>query len=130
MSQKSMIGVGCGHVAAKSIIAAYYFNKIAQERNLSLHAIARGTHPDAELSPKTVAGLREAGLAPTEAGPQELTREELESAQRIVSFCDLSNETHQKAVVEQWDDIPPVSEDYQKARDAIVARLEAFIEKL
>lgn len=128
MNQNSMIVFVCEHGAAKSFIAAAYFNKLAREANLNLRAIARGTHPDAELSSKTMAGLGQDGLTPTELIPTELTWEDIESAERIVSFCDLPEEYHQKAIVEQWDDIPPVNEDYQKARDAIVSRLQKPIE--
>jgi arsenate reductase (thioredoxin) len=120
----------CEHGAAKSIIAATYFNRLAREKNLSLHAIARGTHPDAELSAKTVAGLREDGLSPAESIPTKLTWEDLKSAQQIVSFCDLPEEYDQKVSVEQWLDIPPIGENYRQTRDAIVARLQKLIERL
>ena len=96
----------CEHGAAKSIIAAAYFNKMTREKKLNLTAIARGTHPGTELSPKTVSGLREDGLAPTESIPTRLTREDLESVLRIVSFCELPEEYYQKAIVEQWDGVP------------------------
>ena len=130
MKQNSMIVFVCEHGAAKSILAAAYFNKFARENDLRFHAIARGTHPDAELSAKTVAGLREDGLTPDESIPRQLTVEDIESAQRIVSFCDLPDDYYQKASVEQWEDIPSVSEDYQKARDTIVARIPRLIESL
>ena len=130
MNHNVMIVFVCEHGAAKSIIAAAYLNRLARERDLRLHAVARGTHPDAELSSKTVSGLQEDGLTPTESIPMQLTREDIESAQRVVSFCDLPEEFVQKATVEQWDGIPPVSENYQKARDAIVARIQKLIENL
>jgi arsenate reductase (thioredoxin) len=120
----------CEHGAAKSIIATAYFNKLARENNLSLTAIARGTHPDAELSTKTINGLWEDGLTPTESIPTKLTLEDLESVKRIVSFCELPEEYYEKAIVEQWNGIPPVSEDYEKARDAIVARLQTLMSDL
>jgi arsenate reductase (thioredoxin) len=130
MKQNSMIVFVCEHGAAKSIIAASYFNRLAREKNLSLHAVARGTHPDAELSVNGVAGLREDGLTPTESIPTSLTWEDIESAQHIVSFCDLPEEYHQKTIVEHWRDIPPVSENYGQSRDAIVARLQKLIDDL
>ena len=126
-SQDSVIIFVCEHGAAKSIIAAAYFNKFARERNLRFHAIARGTHPDAELSPITVAGLHEDGLTPNESVPQKLSLEEIESAQQIIAFCELSSEFKQKVRIEQWSDIPPVSENYEKARDMIVAKLKAMM---
>ena len=64
----------CEHGAAKSVIAASYFNKLANEKGLNLQAIARGTNPDQTLSPKTVKGLMEDGLQPTESIPQKLDK--------------------------------------------------------
>ena len=130
MSQNPVILFVCEHGAAKSIIAAAHFNRLAREENLNLRAIARGTHPDAEISSKTIAGLQEDGLTPTESIPTKLTGAEIESAQRIVYFCDSPEEYRQKSVVEQWLDIPPVSEDYEKARDAIVANLQKLVDTL
>jgi arsenate reductase (thioredoxin) len=130
MHQNPVIIFVCEHGAAKSIIAAAYFNRLAHEKKLSLHAVARGTHPDAELSLSTVAGLRADGLTPGESNPIKLTWKDLESAQQIVSFCDLPEEYHQKAIVEQWLDIPPVSENYGQSRDGIVAHLQRLIDHL
>jgi arsenate reductase len=127
MNHNSLIVFVCEHGAAKSIIAAAYFNKFAQERNLRLHAIARGTHPDEELSPITVAGLHEDGLTPNESVPQKLSAADIESAQQIVSFCELPEEYQKKVFSEQWNDIPPVSENYEKARAVIVAKLNQLM---
>lgn len=117
----------CEHGAAKSIIAATYFNKLASEANLELRAVARGTNPDAELSPKTVAGLQADGLTPTESSPQKLSLADIESSQQVVTFCELPEEYRNKTAVEQWDEVPPVSEDYDKARDAIVEKIHRLI---
>jgi len=117
----------CEHGAAKSVIAATYFNKLASEQHLNIHAVARGTHPDKELSPKTIAGLREDSLIPTESIPKKLSLADVESAQRIIAFCELPVEYQNKVAIEQWDDIPPVSENYEKARDVIIARLNQLL---
>jgi len=130
MTQNSIVIFVCEHGAAKSILAATYFNKLARESNLRLTAMARGTHPDAELSSKTIAGLREDGLIPTESVPLKLTREETEAAQRIVSFCRLPDEYLQKDVIEYWNDIPSVDEDYERFRDVIVAHLQELMNTL
>ena len=119
----------CEHGAAKSILAATYFNKMAAERGLNVHAIARGTHPDQELSPKTVEGLERDGLHPTETNPQKLTRAEVESAQRIISFCELPAGYPYQVPMEQWNDNPPVSENYETARDAIIQRIDQLLDK-
>ena len=127
MSDAPTIIFVCEHGAAKSIIAAAYFNKLAQEENLDIRAIARGTHPDEELSPKAMAGLREDGLTPTESIPTKLTPEEIESAQKIVSFCELTEEHSQKGAIEYWLNVPPVNENYHASRDAIVEHIHKLI---
>ncbi len=114
----------CEHGAAKSIIAAAYFNQLANQRGLNLGAIARGTNPDSELSAKTVEGLQRDGLIPTESAPQKLTLADVESAQQMISFCELPEEFLDKVTYENWSDIPPVSENYEKARDMIVAKVK------
>lgn len=130
MPQDSLIVFVCEHGAAKSILAAAYFNKFARERNLHFHAIARGTHPDSELSPITMAGLREDGLTPKESVPQKLSGEEIEAAQQVISFCELSAEFQQNKNIVQWEAVPPVSENYQKARDVIVEYLKHLLNNL
>lgn len=117
----------CEHGAAKSIVAAAYFNQFANELGLELQAIARGTNPDATLSPQAVKGLSEDNLAPAESVPQKLTETDLQSAQRVITFCELPAEYHPKAIVERWDDVPPVSESYELARSVIVQRLRQML---
>jgi protein-tyrosine-phosphatase len=127
MLQDPIIVFVCEHGAAKSIIAAAYFNKFTRERNLRFHAIARGTNPDSELSLITVAGLRGDGLNPDESVPQKLSLEEAETAHQIMSFCELPAEFRRKENIEQWDNVPPVSENYEKARDVIITKLKAMM---
>ena len=117
----------CEHGAAKSIIAAVYFNKLARENGLPFTAIARGTHPDAAIASKAVDGLREDGLIPTESIPLKLTHNEVEASQRIISFCELPEEYCPGCIVEYWYDVPAVSENYERARDAILKHLEELL---
>ena len=129
MNRSLIIVFVCEHGAAKSIIAAAHFNKLAGEKGLNLQAVARGTNPDQALSPQAVTGLQEDGLTPTESVPRKLSLAEVESAQRIITFCELPVEYQEKAVIELWDDVPPVSQDYQQARDAIVERISHLLNK-
>ena len=130
MSDHPHIVFVCEHGAAKSVIAAAYFNKLSSESGLQIQAVALGTDPDRELSAIAIAGLREDGLTPTESVPQKLSLKDVDSAQRIVSFCELPEEYHKKTFVERWDDIPPVSENYEKARDEILERLRRLMQQL
>jgi arsenate reductase (thioredoxin) len=127
MDQKALVVFVCEHGAAKSILAAAYFNKLAAEASLSAHAIARGTNPDQELSPKTVEGLRCDGLTSAESTPQKLTLAEIESAAQIISFCELPAEFQNKNNIIQWSDVPSVSENYETARGVIVQYIRRFL---
>src|SRR5215468_6661 len=72
----------CEHGAAKSILSAAIFNKLAGERHLNLRAIARGTNPDPEISPKVAAGLRADGLVSNESAPKKISKADLVDARR------------------------------------------------
>lgn len=120
----------CEHGAAKSVLAATYFNQLADASNLKLRAIARGTNPDTKLSRQTVEGLAMDGIKPTETIPQKLSMEDVQSAQRIVSFCEIPAEYQGQTIITYWDGIPAVSENYDTARNAIVARLKQLISEL
>ena len=59
--------------------------------------------------------------------PRRVTRDELASAWRVVSFgCDLTA-LAPDARIERWDDVPAVSEDYGRARDVIAARVRMLV---
>ena len=127
MEKKQTVVFVCEHGAAKSVLAAAYFNRFAAQMGLDMQAVARGTKPDQELSPQTVKGLAADGLTPTEEVPQKLTVTDTESAQRVVAFCDLPAEFHRRAMIERWEDIPAVSEDYEKSRDVIIDRIRQML---
>lgn len=130
MNRDKTIVFVCEHGAAKSVLAAAYFNKLAEENNLDVHAVARGTYPEPELSPATLVGLQADGLKLDESTPQRLSSDDVASAGRIISFCDLPGEYQDKTDIEYWEDIPPVSGGYEKARDAILARLRLLVAHL
>jgi protein-tyrosine-phosphatase len=120
----------CEHGAARSVLAATYFDKIARELGLEYRAIARGTNPDPALSPQTITGLTRDGLAPKESRPKVLTKSDMQSARRVVSFCELPVEFRQSSIVEFWEAVPPVSENYEWARDVIVDRIRQLLVSL
>ena len=129
MPQKSIIIFVCEHGAAKSIVAAAHFNRLAEQLGLGLRALARGTNPDQKLSPQTVQGLSEDGLSPTESIPQKLTEADLDAAQCVVTFCELPGEYRRPVRVERWDDVPPVSENYKHARDVIIEHIRRMLDQ-
>src|SRR5690349_17175741 len=110
----------CEHGAAKSVVASEYFNKLAAERGLTVRAIARGADPQADLSVSAVKGLKADGLPPQLDAPHPLTAAEVRRSARIVAFdCEQPTMKALRSMDTCWDDVPTVSEDYARARDAI-----------
>ena len=118
----------CLHGAAKSVVAAAHFRRLAAARGLRIGAVAAGTEPDAQLAPGAVKGLVAEGLTASPARPRPVTLYDLSSATRVVSFgCDVALDGGRRA--EQWD-VPAVGEGYGAARDQIVARVERLVGEL
>jgi protein-tyrosine-phosphatase len=118
----------CLHGAAKSVVGAAHFRRLAAARGLAIDAAAAGTEPDAELGAGAVKGLVAEGLRPTPNRPRPVTLYDLRSAARVVSFgCDVTP-THGQPV-DQWD-VPNISDGYTAARDRIVANVERLVSEL
>lgn len=115
----------CLHGAAKSVIAAAHFRRLASARGLAIDAVAAGTEPDPELASGAVKGLAGDGLRAAPARPRPVTLHDLERAIRVVSFgCEIAPAHGQP--IEQWD-VPAVSDGYEAARDRIVANVERLV---
>jgi arsenate reductase (thioredoxin) len=127
-SARSIVFV-CLHGAAKSVIAATYLNRLSTERGLQLRAAAAGIEPESEVPPQVCEGLLSDGLDVRRYRPRRVTPEELAAAWRVVSFgCDVREIASSNLAVEQWDDVPLVSEGFAAARDAIVARVRKLLD--
>ena len=126
MSDRTVVFV-CLHGAAKSLIAATLFQRLADERGLAVRSTFAGTEPDPAIQPNVVARLLEEGVDVRPLRPRRVTRDELASAWRVVSFgCDLAA-LAPDARIERWDDVPAMSEDYGRARDVIAARVRMLV---
>lgn len=119
----------CEHGSAKSVVAAAHFNRIAADRGLPFRAISRGTVPDAEMAPAAVQGLRGDGLKPDDPAPTKLSQPDLDAAVRVVAFCDLPPGLQAVSPLERWE-VPPVSTEYAKSREAMLAQIERLLSEL
>jgi arsenate reductase len=117
----------CEHGAAKSVIAAAYFNQLATERGLAVRAIARGADPQANPSTKTMEGLKADGMTAIPEAPQPLKAGDVRSASEIVTFdCEEPTMKALSAMGTCWNDVPALADGYAGTRDGIrthVARL-------
>src|SRR5262245_58946235 len=76
----------CEHGAAKSVIAAAYFDKPAKERGLPHRAAFRGVNPDATLNPVARKGLEQDGVDTSGWKPTLITQKDVDGASRIVTL--------------------------------------------
>lgn len=120
----------CLHGAAKSVVAASLFDRLAAARGLDARATFAGTEPDPEIAPGVVQRLGAEGVDLAGMRPRRVTPADLAGASRVVSFgCDLSS-LGVPVAVERWDDVPAVSDDYGKARDVIAGKVERLVDDL
>jgi arsenate reductase (thioredoxin) len=122
----------CEHGSAKSVIAATYFNQMATRRGLSLRAFARGISPHAEIPRPVVEGLEAEGLVPCTVTPDALSPADFVGARQVVAFDQpqLAVKAALPALVISWDGLPPVSENFAIARDAILAKVRSLVDDL
>jgi arsenate reductase len=121
----------CLHGAAKSVLAAACFERLAAARGVGVRAIAAGTEPDSEIAPAVLRALLSEGIDLRGEKPRPATREDLAGAVAVVSFGpDLSGLVPPGRPIVRWDDVPALSEDFDAGRAAILARLPALLEEV
>src|SRR5215213_1728539 len=121
----------CPHNAAKSVIAIAYFKQFAQQRGLAVDADSAGTEPDAVVAPVVVEMMKREGMDVSVYQPRHVTAEDLNSAQRIISMGCIPEELGVTAErIEQWNDIPLVSQNPDAARTVIRDHVEKLVMEL
>lgn len=120
----------CEHGAAKSVIAAGYFNKLAAERGLPHRATFRGVNPQAELSERTVEALRADGVVIPTGKPTPIGDRDIDGATHIFAIgCALPDKARQSGKAADWSDVPD-DRGYAPMRDAIVAHVKQLLDDL
>src|SRR5258708_18706422 len=106
----------CEHGNVKSLMAASYFNQLAQERGLPFRAVSRGTALDSTtVPPAIIQGLRGDGFDVSSFHPLAVKASDVSASQRVITIgatlpSDAQPVAHRKT--EQWNDVPPASVDY------------------
>lgn len=120
----------CLHGAAKSVLAAADFQRMTAERGLDIPAVSAGTEPDAAIAPGVLRTLLAEGVDLRGRVPRPLTRGDVAGAARVVAFgCDLGEAAPAGTAVEQWADVPAVSDDLPAARAVIRRHLERLVDE-
>jgi len=120
----------CLHGAAKSVLAAADFERMAKERGLPIAAESAGTEPDAEIAPPVLAALKAEGVDMAGQRPRLVTLEMAAGATRVVAFgCGLGAAAPDSDRIEQWEDVPAVSAGLPAARAVIRAHIERLLDE-
>jgi arsenate reductase (thioredoxin) len=131
MSGTGVVLFLCPHNAAKSLLAAAYFDRLAQQRGLPYRADSAGTEPEAAPTPAVVDALRAEGVDVSGHRPRSVKEQDLARAHRVVSMgCDLTGVASANVRIERWDDVPPVSQNLDAAHSVIRGRVEELVSKL
>lgn len=121
----------CPHGAAKSVLASAYFERLAKERGLNVRVESAGTDPDPIVSPAVAARLKRQGYPAPKSNPRRVTPQDFESADVVISIgCDLAGLQEPRGRLVRWDEVPPLSEDFARADEAIRKRVTDLIEEL
>jgi arsenate reductase (thioredoxin) len=121
----------CPHGAAKSVLASAYFERLANERGLNVRVESAGTDPDPTVAPAVAAHLKRQGYPAPKSNPRKVTAKDVESADVVISIgCDLSGLPEPRGKLVRWDDVPPLSEDFARADEAIRKRVTELIEEV
>jgi protein-tyrosine-phosphatase len=112
------------------VIAAAYFNQLAQEITLPFVGDSAGTEPSESVSPVVAAILGSEGIDVSGYIPRHVTPEEIQTAARTISIGCTAYELGQAEGVEYWDDVPLVSQNPEGAREAIRTHVRQLVAEL
>jgi protein-tyrosine-phosphatase len=109
----------------------FMFERQAKARGLNVRVESAGTDPDPTVSPAVAAHLKRQGYPVRSAAPRRVTAREFESADVVISIgCDLSQLPKPRGKLIRWDEVPPPSDDFEKADQAIRKRVDDLIQEL
>lgn len=121
----------CEHGAAKSVIAAAYFDKLTKDRGLDYKAAFRGVHPDAALNAAAAKGLEEDGIDTAGWKPALVAKKDVDDASRVVTLgCTLPAGISKASKITDWSSVPSPSQNYEFARDDIKKRVQKLVDDL
>lgn len=121
----------CEHGAAKSVIAAAYFDRLAKDQRLNYKAAFRGVNPDPALNTVAEKGLKQDGIDINGWKPALVAKKDVDEASRIITLgCALPAGTHVASKATDWNDIPSPSQNYELAREEIKKRVQTLVDDL
>lgn len=120
----------CPHGAAKSVMGAAYFQKLAAERGLRADVDARGTEPDPAVSPAVAQLLRDQGYGVPVETPKAVTAPDVAAADIVVSMgCTLDGFPAPRRALRHWD-VPGPGENLAASSEAIRQHVHDLVDEL
>jgi protein-tyrosine-phosphatase len=120
----------CPHGAAKSVMGAAYFQKLAAERGLRAQVDARGTEPDPAVSPAVAQLLRDQGYSVPVETPKTVTAADTAAADIVVSMgCKLDGFPAPRRALRHWD-VPGPGENLPASSEAIRRHVRDLVDEL
>ena len=116
----------CHHGAAKSVLAASHFNRMAAELGLEVRATARGTEPGEAVFESV---RDDVGGALCTSQPSALTEADIAQADLVVAF-DLAEPELGAQPDMSWNAVPALSTDFAAGRANILERVAALVADL
>lgn len=131
VAQQPTVVFVCEHGSVKSLVAIEHFAPLAGAAHLDLRAISRGTKPDSVVPAIVRSGLAADGFDVSAFRPRQFSPEDLTSAILVVALdADVDPVVRERVPVIRWDGLPAVTENYGRARAAIVSRVRALVDSL
>src|SRR5262245_4035970 len=123
----------CEHGNAKSLMAASYFNDLAQARGLPFRGVSRGSAPDFDTVPGFIQDkLPMEGFDISGFRPKAVSADDIAASVLVVTIgtalpADASGNAPE---LEQWNDVPPASTDYVQSRASLKAHVADLLKRL
>lgn len=120
----------CPHGAAKSVMGAAYFRKLATERGLRVQVDARGTEPDPAVSPAVAQLLRDQRYTVAVETPKAVTASDTAAADIVVSMgCRLDGFPEPRRTLRHWD-VPGPGDNLPASSEAIRQHVRNLVDEL
>lgn len=122
----------CPHGGAKSVMAASFFNQLAEQGGLPFTATAAAAEDPYAAVPEPVVNLlRREGVDVRSYAPRHVESGDVDAAATVVTIgCDLRALDVPAGPIEPWDDVPMASEDLDGSASAIRRHVAELIEDL
>jgi arsenate reductase len=132
-AQDGQVVFVCEFGTAKSLMAASYFNQLAEQKGLAVRALARASAPkDTAVSAAVVKGLREDGIDVSGFNAVKVSAEEVANSQRVVLIGTELPVSTQKpdARLESWNNVPRVSGNFPAASKMLKQQIEKLLAQI